>query len=194
MKIALRHPVGNSSPFYIDLDLVDTIFNGPIFQLLVHPLPKRAKQQSWLFGLFSHPFKDCCLASSGYYCTLLTFKSVTRILFVRVFYLPPPLQTCVATRQASLQLRAQSLGSDLMLPRKPKRGRPRIQIIGLDSDGIGEVQLTKETQYPCETKLSLCLWLRQELFVIMKEWTNKVQTIHLCAHKGGARDRKMGKS
>ena len=137
MKIALRHPVGNSSPFYIDLDLVDTIFNGPIFQLLVHRLSKRAKQQSLLFGLFSHPFKDCCLASSGYYCTLLTFKSVTRILFVRVFYLPPLLQTCVAAQQASLHLCAQSLGSDLMLPRKPKRGRPRIQIIGLDSDGMG---------------------------------------------------------
>ena len=140
MKIALRHPVGNSSPFYIDhidLDLVDTIFNGPIFQLLVHPLSKRAKQQSLLFGLFSHPFKDCCLASSGYYCTLLTFKSVTRILFVQVFYLPPLLQTCVAAQQASLHLCAQSLGSDLMLPRKPKRGRPRIQIIGLDSDGMG---------------------------------------------------------
>ena len=115
---------------------IDAIFNGPIFQLLVHLLSKRANQQSWLFGLFSHPFKDCCLASSGYFCTLLTFKSVTRILFVRVFY-PPLLQTCVAAGQASLQLRAQSLGSDLMLPRKPKRGRPRIQIIGLDSDGMG---------------------------------------------------------
>lgn len=174
MKIALRHPVGNSSPFYIDLDLVDTIFNGPIFQLLVHPLSKRAKQQSWLFGLFSHPFKDCCLASSGYYCTLLTFKSVTRILFVRVFYLPPPLQTCVATRQASLQLRAQSLGSDLMLPRKPKRGRPRIQIIGLDSDGIGGGAAGKINPISMRNKIVSLFVTQTGALFIMKEWTNKV--------------------